>query len=510
MQDIYDRTAFSPKDYRWNENGRSLAKACRRCAWAWYVVLLVLLCADLWWITRDLQGLSLGAAICAIVAVPVLYYGLSLATSTAFGNRSLRLSPEARHDYVLYLFHKARRTSGRNASRMLLLLAQLDVTRNRPDLARMALARIDTSLLQTERLKLYYLAQLAVHADDADSAQRWYDRYTGISEPGTSRFPADDAVRSWIGQVPNAPRMREAVASAATRPRRHAAIPALYGIMLAHCVFFLGVWLGVDQQAGWQLRIPYERVGGYLTSLFMVILAIVTLVLLRDDDREARGERQRAPRVAAAVPRIALALVVMLFAGYLALHVTASADSNERVVASGVAEDGRSYDYLAVTENSNGGTSSYRASDPILMERSSMAARYDDADSSEASSSTSGTTSQAPNAATRARQRQMEAVFDYLQGQGTLADMSLSFGADADGTPYALVSTGTEDVDGTSVTVEHRLYDDGEAMNDLQVVQEEFVLEKCYPNGERDRELEGFYLVDMVSLEVTDEHRTTW
>lgn len=504
-QDIYDRTAFLPKDYRWNKDGLSLAKTFRRCAWGLYAVLLVLLCADLWWSIRNLQGLSLGAVICTLVSVLAFYLGLSLATSMAFGNRSLSLSADARHDYTLYLCHKARSMNGRTSSRTLVLLAQLDVARSRPDLARMALAKVDTSLLETWRLKLYYLVQLALHTGDTNSAQTWYDRYTGIDAAKERGFPGGNVAHAWISGTSNVSGMNEVVANAGTRRQRRAIVPALYGAMLAHCIFFLGVWLGVDQQAGWQLRIPYEKIGGYLTSLFVVVLTVVTLVLLWRHGREANGERRGARGIVAAVARVVVALVMTLLAGYVALLIMTTTDGTERTLARGVMEDDRSYTYLAVDWHGYGGTSYYRASDPILMEFSSLASRYDNSDGSDTTTPTGR-----PTAETTARQNQMRAVYAYLESQGTLTDPSLSFGADANGTPYAVVSTGTEDIDGTAVSVEHRLYDHGEAVNASQVVQEEFVLEKCYPNDERERELEGFYLVDMVSLEVTDEHRTTW
>ena len=39
---------------------------------------------------------------------------------------------------------------------------------------------------------------------------------------------------------------------------------------------------------------------------------------------------------------------------------------------------------------------------------------------------------------------------------------------------------------------------------------DEYVLEKKYPGGTYDTQLVDFYLVNPDTLEVTDEHKTTW
>ena len=54
------------------------------------------------------------------------------------------------------------------------------------------------------------------------------------------------------------------------------------------------------------------------------------------------------------------------------------------------------------------------------------------------------------------------------------------------------------------------LYDNGEKTDDNGEMKEEYVLIKKYTDGGYEDEIMGFYLVDSTSLEVTDEHKTSW
>lgn len=112
---------------------------------------------------------------------------------------------------------------------------------------------------------------------------------------------------------------------------------------------------------------------------------------------------------------------------------------------------------------------------------------------------------QADSESTVAMTNEMLAVYHHLEEEDALPGLSVSYAADEGGRIYAVVATAIEDVDGSPADVEYRLYDSGEAVNDVQVVQERIVLRKCYPGGEREDEVVGSYLVDFITLEVTDE-----
>ena len=104
----------------------------------------------------------------------------------------------------------------------------------------------------------------------------------------------------------------------------------------------------------------------------------------------------------------------------------------------------------------------------------------------------------------------MQAIYDYLDSTEFLEEMKLSYTNNAKGETYAVVGSGTETRDGKSVAIEYNLYYNKEKMDADNKNYDEFVLEKQYINGEYETEIIDFYLIDPDTLEVTDEHKTTW
>jgi hypothetical protein len=108
-------------------------------------------------------------------------------------------------------------------------------------------------------------------------------------------------------------------------------------------------------------------------------------------------------------------------------------------------------------------------------------------------------------------ENQMLAVCRYVEDAGVVPEMdALAFGANAKGELYASLGTATELVSGDAVTVEYRLYGNGEKTGADGAPAEEYVLQRLYPHGESVTELVGFYLVVPETLRVTDERRTSW
>lgn len=68
----------------------------------------------------------------------------------------------------------------------------------------------------------------------------------------------------------------------------------------------------------------------------------------------------------------------------------------------------------------------------------------------------------------------------------------------------------TETRDGNSIVVKYNLYYNKEKMDANNTNCDEFVLEKQYVNGKYETEIIDFYLVNPDTLEVIDEHKTTW
>lgn len=124
----------------------------------------------------------------------------------------------------------------------------------------------------------------------------------------------------------------------------------------------------------------------------------------------------------------------------------------------------------------------------------------------------SGNEAEAQLEATKDRMRSLAV---YLEDNGIVPDMdvfdAILFDENAKGDMYARLGTASDKENGKLVTVEYRLYSNGEKTDGQGLTSEEFVLEKWYPQDEgRDAEVLGFYLVDEASGAVTDEEKTSW
>ena len=104
----------------------------------------------------------------------------------------------------------------------------------------------------------------------------------------------------------------------------------------------------------------------------------------------------------------------------------------------------------------------------------------------------------------------MQAVYNYLIETNALENPEFTYGSNAKGETYVIVSTGQETKDGNQVSVEYGLYYNREKTDDNGTYCDEYVLEKKYLGGTYDTQLVDFYLVNPDTLEVTDEHKTTW
>lgn len=439
------------------------------------------------------------------------------------------------------------------------------------------------------------------------SARDWLVRYSGIAAASVRGFPSDQLVGDWVdrleggtagsqaGPSPHDPSSADgrwdeaqaAVDGISLSRHAHPLGVATVSLMLAHCLFYYGLDLGIDSVSGWSLRIPYATVASPLAAVFVLALAVMAAVWLF---RRVRRDRlaTTTTRVQSILGGVAVVLLGLVAACGTLLSASFGYDGTERVLRTGVPDvlaggavaggsdsrahgapwplGQRTYDYLAVDwadyDPDESRTAYYRASDPFLMEPWELAQAYDTArggqtgasgstdsaatgsaggesdaalspsdpsdgdgveslsptDSSDggdngtaASGGDMGDSSSASSDDPLGTQNQMLAVAHYLDDQGIVPKMdALAFGRNAKGELYASLGTATEELDGAPVTVEYRLYDNGEKTDPAGATAEELVLQKVYPHGESNTQLVGFYLVDRSTLAVTDEHRTTW
>ena len=381
------------------------------------------------------------------------------------------------------------------------------------------------------------------------SAEDWYIRYSGFSDQ-TGKFPDNAAVESWI--KPEAMENKRAqdemiavISGISIEPELHPFLNLFFGMMLAHSIFFPTVQSFTA--SGWQLRPKYSFFAGGLAGLFVLILGIGILYLLLKKHRDAKPAEKGADKARLIIAGIAWVLLVLSLSAMVFLGSWAGTSDQERVLADAVPDPltGIKYVYLAEEED-YGGISYYRSPDFIFMEEWSEAMYYDteagndlpeaggeDRNAASAVSGSSaepgeqdqkiGSSSLGASASVSsdsgydggtgsddsfAAQNAMQAVYEYLKGNGEFQNLSISYSANAKGDLYARIGSGS-DVQGTDNSYELRLYDNGEKESDSGFCRE-IVLEKVYTAEDGETELLDFFLVHPGTLEVTDEHKTDW
>ena len=381
------------------------------------------------------------------------------------------------------------------------------------------------------------------------SAEDWYIRYSGFSDQ-TGKFPDNAAVESWI--KPEAMENKRAqdemiavISGISIESELHPFLNLFFGMMLAHSIFFPAVQSFTA--SGWHLRPKYSFFAGGLAGLFVLILGIGILYLLLKKHRDAKPAEKGVDKARLIIAGIAWVLLVLSLSAMVFLGSWAGTSDQERVLADAVPDPltGIKYVYLAEEED-YGGISYYRSPDFIFMEEWSEAMYYDTeagndlpeagGEDRNAASTVSGSSAEPGEQDQKigssslgasasvssdsgydggtgsddsfAAQNAMQAVYEYLKGNGEFQNLSISYSANAKGDLYARIGSGS-DVQGTDNSYELRLYDNGEKESDSGFCRE-IVLEKVYTAEDGETELLDFFLVHPGTLEVTDEHKTDW
>lgn len=198
-----------------------------------------------------------------------------------------------------------------------------------------------------------------------------------------------------------------------------------------------------------------------------------------------------------------------------------------------VTEKKNGYTYLDVCWDNlgyNSYTVAYRTNNPFIMKKVNVlsddqvkalknlkkqngtASTASDEITQNSKSMTEGSPDQTqePETTDSKEKTEVQAIYDYLNSTNPLQKMELSYTSNAKGETYAVVGSGTETKNGNSVAVEYNLYYNKEKTDANNTNCDEFVLEKRYVNGGYDTEIIDFYLINPNTLEVTDEHKTTW
>lgn len=326
--------------------------------------------------------------------------------------------------------------------------------------------------------------------------------------------------------------------------KEHPVRIAIMAIVIAYIIGFWSMISGINSAAGYELRYTFQMMTQTVALFCMIVVIIWSISSIL---KKKKGIVFKAGFIIVEI----ILLVIMLFInGILYLH------ESERKVEEKVSED-ENYTYLRVysEDGYNNQTSViYRTKNPFIMQKGTLITPektgnvYENTDSSEdptsdreqSSSDTAsdGSVDQSQSAQNSGNsastdttntseditavrdaekeyhmlQDQMKAVHEYLKSEGQFTDSEISFDANAKGETYALISFGQEQMGTRQVDVEYRLYCNysGEKTDDTGTTCVEIVLEKFYPSGSYSTELVDFYLVNPNTLQVTDEHKSTW
>ncbi len=540
---IYHMNKSEKHNYQWNEQARKTAGGYIVKQRIGYAVGLILLAVMIWHMMTT-NVFTASAYVGWFFCLAILLFGYIQMLNSMSRKRSLKMPPEERHDYALlfYYFQKGKNLLVTNI--YLLGCAETDIYLQRYELAQQALDEIHMEKCKADQLKKIWLLRMiiALSEKNEQEAQEAFIRYTGITHT-VNPFPADEIVQDCL-DAGDTLALTEAMKKCVKVKKEHPVRIAIMAIVIAYIIGFWSMISGINSAAGYELRYTFQMMTQTVTLFCMIVVIIWSISSIL---KKKKGIVFKAGFIIVEI----ILLVIMLFInGILYLY------ESERKVEEKVSED-ENYTYLRVysEDGYNNQTSViYRAKNPFIMQKGTLITPektgnvYENTDSSEDSTSDSeqsssdiasdGSVDQSQSAQNSGNsvstdttntseditavrdaekeyhmlQDQMKAVHEYLKSEGQFTDSEISFDANAKGETYALIGSGQEQMGTRQVDVEYRLYCNysGEKTDDTGTTCVEIVLEKFYPSGSYSTELVDFYLVNPNTLQVTDEHKSTW
>lgn len=472
--------------------------------------------------TTDIWGF--GAFICQLIAILELAYGLRIAMLAQNRKKSYQLAPEERHEYAKYLYEKQYRRYPAVANQMLFVMARMSVLLGNYERAGEELVDIRTDKCNPVQLKLYYYLRIitAQATEDVDSVQENLTRFTGIPDV-KGAYPSESELAMWIVQRDTV-QMAEALKKAAPDKKEHPIRIGIVTVILAYSTFFYGLWYGINRDMGYEVRYHFAEISIVVVGIGLAVLIIWGIVSLYIHNCQELAVQSGKSRVALIIIYGAAAIFALLILGMSSLSVVLGMDGIETVT-----DHDSKYTYITVQED-YGGERRYRTNNPFVMQSMDslwLSSDTTDADENneESLDTNTGNSSETEDSQSEDTvedyemegqhdglmiQNAMLAVYNYLQEQNTLQNMAFSYTANAKGEVYAIVSEMQEIKDGNTVNVRYCLYDNGAKMDADGNSCEELVLEKVYPDGNYETELVDFYLVNVDTMQVTDEQKNTW
>ena len=436
------------KTYPWNPTVKKKARRVFMLRW----LFVILAAAAIFFLTyqkltTNVWGLT--AFLCQLLAVIELAFGLQFVEAGWSRKISSRMPLDEHYEYALYMYHIQSVRDLATNNRMLLLIASLEIQLGK------------------------------------------YDHATQTLISALKKFTP-------------------------TR-KEHILRTCLITIVLAYSTFFYGAWYGINKSAGYAIRYYFAEISVICVSVTLSCLLIWGMICLYKKQKSLLN--RKAARRIIAVSYAALTLFLLSLIGYSFLIVSFGVEGTETVTG-----QDQHYIYLSVQPD-YGIATQYRTDNLIYMQKTGLflpntdtltESSVPDSDPNDSETQDSSTTDSTENSPAQESQKasplqdEMRAVYQYIQQQNPLPDMSFTYTANAKGENYAILSETTEEKDGTTVNVNYCLYDNGSKTDENNNTFEELVLEKVYPDGGYETELVDFYLVNPETLEVIDEQKSSW
>lgn len=461
----YDMRQFDPKSYPWDEKGKKTA--VHYIVWRWIVSLLIMAGIVYMAASTKLEMLSFSGTLCEMLAFVALDSALLLLIAGFYRWKSQRLEPEARHDFLLRIYRRNRNRSVVMDNLSLLGMAKIKAERREYEACKDALALVKTEKLQQPDLKLYYKLQMdaAMYTGDVAAAEEWRVRFTGIQ----GEFPA---VRKF-----------------------HSIRNSLIFLFASYLLAFKGLSVGLQEP--YELRSAYQMWSDLMVAVGGAVCCGIWIAQVWKRYKAWKQEHNRRN-----ISQILLIVLLVLFALFFLIVVGAFGILSIPEETE-VGRDDK-YVYLDVSYGTGYYIWSAKADNPFIRETYYKNSGLSDSDATDNGNTNSYQDTQSSNDSTEAKQyeteeNEMNAVWQYLVSNSVIEDQGFTTDMDAKGYTYAVVGNAKGD--------RLVLKSNGDQTDDNGNACTEYVLEQ---EGGDQTELLGFYLVNRTTLEVTDEHKTSW
>ena len=488
---IYHVHDFKEDEYSWNEVGRRKAKKNSYIRWLIMIVSFVILFIAAYLEFRyDL--LEINGFLCWLLAILVFSWGLTICYASYVRKHACKMSLEERHDFNLYLYHHKYWKNPTLANQALLNNAIILVKMKQHEQAAQALDAMHIEKCKADEMKLIYFLRIIIASSKEDDGEieKEKTRYTGIAD-STGNYPDLEVLESWI-QMNDLEQMTACLEQIKPVKKEHPGLAFLVTIFLSYTFWFLGTAYGINRGAGYEIRYVFSAISLIVVNIGLFVILILGIIWLhRHLNITASVWIQKVVKFIICTV-IEIVGLILLFINFL--DVFLGLDDKETVTRK---EHG--YTYLEVTWSNvgyNPYTAEYVTNNPFIMKKIYVPTKDD-------------TFTNESDEWLRMRNG-MQAVYNYLIETNALENPEFTYSSNAKGETYVIVSTGQETKDGNQVSVEYGLYYNREKTDDNGTYCDEYVLEKKYPGGTYDTQLVDFYLVNPDTLEVTDEHKTTW